>query len=604
MDNFASPGSPLFESITGSDSFWDGSVSHLTTVASSEVSVSNSVGSIIPTLSTVTHTVSRPVNTTGSVSSAPGMCMTTNLPGSRPPVSYYGSVFSVPGAPPVPTSSWSRAPWSQPYPYMQFQGQNPYANFWPPPMNYGGFGRVQDSTDVQSTTVSNTNSSPSTSSGDFLKEIKNTLSDFQRSFQSDLSVISNRLSMLESQTGGSSRSSPARQEEDEEREADCLSTAPGSQERVFLDSEEADSPPPPPPQKQSLGNSSSVREKEVSLVRDKDDSVDEGSPIEPETDDSSFSKEQLRARVYTLMRDVAKVPFASPPKPKKLSSTFEASCGLDKGSEKSYFSFPEGIHISSARQIVDDLLARPGSEKQSTGKFSGFRPTSFTPHFRVKDFEIFDSTLGKSVPSCDKAMSTLLDSKPVDGLRLTQASWSNSESLLRTASQVIGTGEHYLSTVGTLLQDFHGEPSCLAEVKAMLLQLNKCLGASQLLLMGTLANFSLSKRAEILDKSPVSENLKDSLLKSPLTDKIFGLSLQQVQEEISKVPPPVKVNVHVNNGKRSVSSTHASSFSSSDFKKRKVVNKAQASSSSSGSKGKAPPKNFGSKGFKKPNPRP
>jgi hypothetical protein len=40
----------------------------------------------IPTLSTVTHTFSRPVNTTGSFSTAPGSAMGLNLPGSRPPV--------------------------------------------------------------------------------------------------------------------------------------------------------------------------------------------------------------------------------------------------------------------------------------------------------------------------------------------------------------------------------------------------------------------------------------------------------------------------------------------------------------------------------------
>jgi hypothetical protein len=34
----------------------------------------------------------------------------------------------------------------------------------------------------------------------------------------------------------------------------------------------------------------------------------------------------------------------------------------------------------------------------------------------------------------------------------------------------------------------------------------------------------------------VNETLKDSLMKSPLTDKIFDLSLQKVQEEVSKAP--------------------------------------------------------------------
>jgi hypothetical protein len=36
--------------------------------------------------------------------------------------------------------------------------------------------------------------------------------------------------------------------------------------------------------------------------------VVDGSPV-PETDSTSLSKENLRSRVYTLMRDVAKVPF-------------------------------------------------------------------------------------------------------------------------------------------------------------------------------------------------------------------------------------------------------------------------------------------------------
>jgi hypothetical protein len=36
---------------------------------------------------------------------------------------------------------------------------------------------------------------------------------------------------------------------------------------------------------------------------------------------------------------------------------------------------------------------------------------------------------------------------------------------------------------------------------------------------GALANCTLSKRSEILDKASVNETLKDSLMKSPLTDK-------------------------------------------------------------------------------------
>jgi hypothetical protein len=53
------------------------------------------------------------------------------------------------------------------------------------------------------------------------------------------------------------------------------------------------------------------------------------------------------------------------------------------------------------------------------------------------------------------------------------------------------------------------------------------------------------------EKSSVNESLKDSLLSSPLSDKIFGLSVHEVQEEMKKLPQPVKVNVQVTNSKRS-----------------------------------------------------
>jgi hypothetical protein len=94
---------------------------------------------------------------------------------------------------------------------------------------------------------------------------------------------------------------------------------------------------------------------------------------------------------------------------------------------------------------------------------------------------------------------------------------------------LVKVGEHYLSTTGTLLQDLEGEG--IAEIKSLLLQLDKALGTSQVL-----ANLTLSTRSEILDKSSVNETLKDSLMKSSLTDKLFGLSLQKVQEEVSKAP--------------------------------------------------------------------
>ena len=225
------------------------------------------------------------------------------------------------------------------------------------------------------------------------------------------------------------------------------------------------------------------------------------------------------------MRDVAKVPFASPPKPKRFSTTFEASCGLNRESSSTYNSFPESNHMLAALQIINDGFSNDYVDKQSSGsKFSGFGPVSFPGVYNVKDYQICNSTLGSLVPTCDKAMSNLLGSKPVDGLRLSQVTGSKSENLLRNSSRVLASAEHYLSATGAILQDLEGEG--IAEIKSLLLLFDKALGVSQVLVSGTLANFALSKRSEILDKSSFNETLKDSLMKSPLTDKIFGLSLQ------------------------------------------------------------------------------
>ncbi|CAG2256894.1 unnamed protein product [Mytilus edulis] len=69
----------------------------------------------------------------------------------------------------------------------------------------------------------------------------------------------------------------------------------------------------------------------------------------------------------------------------------------------------------------------------------------------------------------------------------------------------------------------------------MLLQVDKSLGMSQFLLLGTVVNFTLAKRQEILDKSTVSEALQQRLVSSPLSkDKLFSVSLEQLQEELNK----------------------------------------------------------------------
>jgi hypothetical protein len=100
----------------------------------------------------------------------------------------------------------------------------------------------------------------------------------------------------------------------------------------------------------------------------------------------------------------------------------------------------------------------------------------------------------------------------LNGLRLSQATWSKSGNLLRNSSQVLASAEHYLSATGAILQDLEGEG--IAEIKSLLLQLDKALGTSQVLVSGALANLTLSKRSEISDKpsSPFCRKSRSRLI--------------------------------------------------------------------------------------------
>jgi hypothetical protein len=126
-------------------------------------------------------------------------------------------------------------------------------------------------------------------------------------------------------------------------------------------------------------------------------STDVGSPRESEAADSSVSsKDQLRSRVYSLLREVAHVPLSSPPRLKKTSSIFETSCGLVQDKPNTFGSFPEYNHASSAIQFLNDCLSVKVNDKSSHGSsFSGFGASSFPGNFKSKDFEIHDSSIGK-----------------------------------------------------------------------------------------------------------------------------------------------------------------------------------------------------------------
>ena len=400
---FSANTSSLYFPITGTDAFCDGSVpnpmigslnnptSSLSSIRpeASAAGAGHSLhsrdlgpvpvvpkGEVIPTLSIVTSTVSRSVNSSGSLNPVPGQSMGINLPSTRPPIISSGSLSSTR----LPTAyNWNRPPWMFQYPVV--------GNPWQPSAALGAPNQV-------------VSEGLCPTSQDPLDSVRELLSGFKDSMKAELSPLSSRLSVLESSTKvrvDPVPPSPESQEDEVDREDDEISVAPGNQERVFLNEVESDHPT----------DSQTVKRVSSSGATNSHQTVVDGSPV-PETDSTSLFKENLRSRVYTLMRDVAKVPFASPPKPKRFSSNFEASCGLIRESSSTYNSFPESNHVLAALQIINNGISNDSVDKQSSGsKFSSFGPTSFSGVYNVKDYQIFNSTLGRLVPTCDKAMSNL-----------------------------------------------------------------------------------------------------------------------------------------------------------------------------------------------------
>ena len=72
-------------------------------------------GGVIPTVSIVTSTVSRSVNSSGSLNPVPGQSTGINLPSARPPIVNRGSLTAT-GFPTAYNSN--RPPWMFPYPVV------------------------------------------------------------------------------------------------------------------------------------------------------------------------------------------------------------------------------------------------------------------------------------------------------------------------------------------------------------------------------------------------------------------------------------------------------------------------------------------------------
>ncbi|CAG2226964.1 unnamed protein product [Mytilus edulis] len=94
---------------------------------------------------------------------------------------------------------------------------------------------------------------------------------------------------------------------------------------------------------------------------------------EPETEDAPSSLKDLRDSVYTIMRDVNKVPFQSPPRPKKLTSTLRLHVG--NNSKQGSYSSAGGSSYNSQekrRKITND-----GGNKPKKSSIPRSKPNSF-----------------------------------------------------------------------------------------------------------------------------------------------------------------------------------------------------------------------------------
>lgn len=520
IDSQENMGLSPWRSATCSDEFWDGNPQFQDPLMSSETlhvpiqdqpSVPTSSSQLRLSKARVTHTFARPVD---SISMAPSSSNPESLPSgvrsdafarSRWPVNF--------GYPPMP------------FPGAGMPGFDPFAaqSVWSG-QGFHSKPNVLDSSpseEIRALTVS-------------VSKLNATVNAKFKEFGGRLSLLESRKYPSQSQlTTVASVSHPPTEDDD------LISLAPRSQEAVFLSHESHDSPPSSPVQPSVLGVES--------------EGISESDPSQ------GVVSESLRSRVYSIRRELSNIPMASPPRSSETPSDFMSCSGMVKNDPKGYNSFPETSHFKSALSFIESTLKEKKPAKPGTNRFSGIGPTSFSRTVRSKEFQIHESSLGRMAPVCDKSFSAALGSKPTEGLQLSQSIWTKSENNLRILSNVLQTAEHFLAAAGSLLKD-KGEE--FDELKSFLLQVDKSLGISHHLILGTLANFTLSKRQEVLDKSNISEVLKESLLLSSLhKDKLFGFSLEKLQEELNKAPPTVKVNVQLSDGKRQVTTQSSQSVS-------------------------------------------
>ena len=155
--------------------------------------------------------------------------------------------------------------------------------------------------------------------------------------------------------------------------------APGSQEGEFSSGEEAETPV-------QVSQNVSQPSVPVSLPPSEIGRSPTNSSKAHEAEDTPSSLKDLRDSVYTIMRAVNKLPFLSPPRPKRLTSTFEASCGMSQDTSKSHTSFPQSNHLLLFRSLMTGLwLMSPIFSSPDPKGHVGYRHhfSSVRQHFTI-----------------------------------------------------------------------------------------------------------------------------------------------------------------------------------------------------------------------------
>ncbi|CAG2256895.1 NAV3 [Mytilus edulis] len=284
-------------------------------------------------------------------------------------------------------------------------------NFAYPPMPMGFGGRP---------------SSESSSFKDEMRSLTTSIHKIQATANAKFLEFGNRLGLMESRGLSQDPAPDPPRPPRQLLEDDSVSLVPRSQEGNFLDDQ---------------GGISDVD----SVVSTEGDAF---IPKEP----FSGNSDCLRSLVYSIRRDMSDMSMSSPSRVSSTASDLMACSGIVKPESKEYYSFPESGHFTTALSFVNSSLAENLANTSKTGgsKFSGFGPASYPGRCRSKDFEIHGSSLGMSAPNCDRAFSSLLGSKHLDGLRLSQASYVKSENNLRCLTFVLEIAEHFLSAAGSL----------------------------------------------------------------------------------------------------------------------------------------------------------